>query len=43
MKLKILTLTIITLSTLAFAGLAQLAEEPKEFTPEIKIINNLTI
>lgn len=36
------TLTIITLSTLAFSGMGQPAEEPKEFTPEIKISSNLT-
>ena len=42
MKLKILTLTLITLSTLAFAGLPQAEEEPKEFTPEIKISSNIT-
>ena len=42
MNPKKLTLTIITLSTLAFGVLVQPVEEPKEFTPEIKISSNLT-
>jgi hypothetical protein len=42
MKLKILTLTIITISSLSFAELVQPKVEQEPFTTEIKIINNLT-
>jgi biotin-(acetyl-CoA carboxylase) ligase len=42
MKLKNLTLAIITISSLSFAELVQPKVIQEPFTPEIKIINNLT-